>query len=227
MASPQKENGHTQIANELFEAILKSNFTLRELKIIFVVIRFTYGFNRKEAELSARFISNATGIKFYHVSNSINDLHKKNVLFFSDSKTHSQGRRIKLNKDYDSWNFNSSQKRNSSRKRNGTVPKKGTETVPETGTKKDNKENLKTWFESFWKEYPNKKAKIKAEGIFLKKCRDEKLFAEIMTALNNQKQTEQWQKDNGKFIPHPSTWLNQERWKDEIEQPKEQILKLG
>jgi len=66
MASPQKENGHTQIANELFEAILKSNFTLRELKIIFVVIRFTYGFNRKEAELSARFISNATGIKFYH-----------------------------------------------------------------------------------------------------------------------------------------------------------------
>ena len=30
------------------------------------------------------------------------------------------------------------------------------------------------------------------------------------------KQTEQWKKDNGKFIPYPATWLNQERWTDEI-----------
>ena len=30
------------------------------------------------------------------------------------------------------------------------------------------------------------------------------------------KQTEQWKKDNGKYVPYPATWLNQERWTDEI-----------
>ena len=30
-----------------------------------------------------------------------------------------------------------------------------------------------------------------------------------------QKQTEQWSKNNGQFIPNPSTYLNQGRWKDE------------
>ena len=25
----------------------------------------------------------------------------------------------------------------------------------------------------------------------------------------------QWRKDDGQFIPHPRTWLNQGRWKDE------------
>lgn len=42
------------------------------------------------------------------------------------------------------------------------------------------------------------------------------LFEKILKALEMVKQTEQWEKDNGKFIPYPATWLNQERWTDEI-----------
>lgn len=42
------------------------------------------------------------------------------------------------------------------------------------------------------------------------------LFEKILKALEMVKQTEQWKKDNGKFIPYPATWLNQERWTDEI-----------
>ena len=26
----------------------------------------------------------------------------------------------------------------------------------------------------------------------------------------------QWQRDNGQYIPHPATWLNQGRWDDEL-----------
>mgnify|MGYP003336393850 CR=1 FL=1 len=42
------------------------------------------------------------------------------------------------------------------------------------------------------------------------------LVRSIMFALEKQKRTEQWQKDGGQFVPHPATWLNQQRWLDEI-----------
>jgi hypothetical protein len=29
--------------------------------------------------------------------------------------------------------------------------------------------------------------------------------------------SEQWRRDDGRFIPHPATWLNQRRWEDEAE----------
>ena len=34
--------------------------------------------------------------------------------------------------------------------------------------------------------------------------------------MENQKQSAQWSKDNGQFIPHPTTWLNGKRWEDQI-----------
>ena len=49
MANPQKEEGYTAIANDLFEAVYRFNFTLRELKVLLSIIRRTYGYNRKEA----------------------------------------------------------------------------------------------------------------------------------------------------------------------------------
>ena len=80
MANVQKENGYTTIANELLEAITGSNLTLRETKIILCVIRYTYGFNRKEAELSLRFISVSTNIDFRHTQTVLTSLIAKNIL---------------------------------------------------------------------------------------------------------------------------------------------------
>ena len=56
MASPQKENGSTDIANELLEAIYSSNFNAPQLDIIYCLIRYTYGFHRKSHKLSINFI---------------------------------------------------------------------------------------------------------------------------------------------------------------------------
>ena len=156
MANPQKENGFTSIANELFNEILKSDLTLRELKIVLCIIRFTYGFQRKEWTLSVRFISKSTNIKFQHISKTLMDLESKNIITFVGGPEHRQGRQIRLNKDYDSW-LNSSRKSDtyssqkgdttksdSSRKSDTMVPKKVTLTVPVKVTKKERfKENLK------------------------------------------------------------------------------------
>jgi len=133
-----KESGFTQINNELFEQIIKSNLSLRELKIALCIIRYTYGFQRKKTELSVRFISKLTGIKFQHIATTLKNLNDKNLISFFDSTKHKQGRLIELNEN---WK-NSSQKGdgfklNSSQKSDGRVPKRVTETVPKRVTKKE------------------------------------------------------------------------------------------
>ncbi len=70
-------------------------------------------------------------------------------------------------------------------------------------------------FESFWKEYPRKIGKGAAHKIWTKLKPSQKLVAQIMKAVEDQKQCDQWQRDSGQYIPHPSTWLNQQRWDDE------------
>lgn len=63
-SSPQLENGHFHIANELFEAmILKMPCRIPGPMAIFMaVMRETYGFNRKSAEISTDRFRKLTGI---------------------------------------------------------------------------------------------------------------------------------------------------------------------
>ena len=69
-------------------------------------------------------------------------------------------------------------------------------------------------FDEFWKAYPRKVNKREAREKWNKaKLPDLPI---VLKAIEDQKKTDQWQRDNGKFIPHPSTWINKERWEDEI-----------
>lgn len=70
-------------------------------------------------------------------------------------------------------------------------------------------------FELFWDSYPRKIAKQNALKAWLKVNPD---VEKIMAALEVQKDSEQWRKDGGQFIPHPATWLNGRRWEDEIKE---------
>ena len=68
-------------------------------------------------------------------------------------------------------------------------------------------------FEDFWKAYPNKKDKQKAIVAWAKHEPD---LQKVLKALKTQKNSEQWKKDEGRFIPLPTTWLNGARWEDEV-----------
>jgi hypothetical protein len=67
-------------------------------------------------------------------------------------------------------------------------------------------------FDDFWSAYPRKIGRVNARKAFEKAMRIATID-EISAGLNSQldilKSKEQ------KFIPHPSTWLNGERWNDE------------
>ncbi len=69
-------------------------------------------------------------------------------------------------------------------------------------------------FKRFWSVYPRHTNKKKAFDVFVKKCTDETVLQKMLSAIVDYKETEQWQ--NERFIPHASTWLNGERWEDEI-----------
>ena len=69
-------------------------------------------------------------------------------------------------------------------------------------------------FERFWKVYPRKEGKGKAEESFGKYKPDDALTDTMIQAVQAYKKTEQWKRDGGQFIPHPATWLNQRRWED-------------
>lgn len=71
-------------------------------------------------------------------------------------------------------------------------------------------------FDAFWEAYPSKKSKKLVEKIWARMGVNDDLFERIMTGLEQQKKSLRWTKDNGEFIPNPSTWLNQERWEDEV-----------
>ncbi len=68
-------------------------------------------------------------------------------------------------------------------------------------------------FERFWAVYPKKVGKGDARKAFSKvKAPVDTLIA----AVEAQKVSTQWTQENGRYIPNPSTWLNQERWEDEV-----------
>ena len=73
-------------------------------------------------------------------------------------------------------------------------------------------------FERFWKLYPRKRDKLKALRAWDKLKADRKLMQTMSAALKAQMATEEWQRDNGRAIPYPSTWINNRRWEDELEQ---------
>lgn len=70
-------------------------------------------------------------------------------------------------------------------------------------------------FDQFWQAYPKRVAKKPARRAWDKLHVDTDLLAKILAALAWQKRTDDWQRDGGRYIPNPATWLNGGRWEDE------------
>lgn len=69
-------------------------------------------------------------------------------------------------------------------------------------------------FDEFWAAYPKKKNKLDAQKTFAK---IKVPLQTLLDAIERQKQSEQWKKNSGQFIPYPATWLNRGAWEDETD----------
>lgn len=101
--------------------------------------------------------------------------------------------------------------------------------------KAESKPDLNTQrFESFWRMYPKKKDKQNAKKAWDKLKVDGELYNTIMRGLVLHCKTKEWLKEDGDYVPYPSTWLNGRRWEDEVktvvtrepERPRPKKLRL-
>lgn len=71
-------------------------------------------------------------------------------------------------------------------------------------------------FDEFWAAYPKKKNKLDAQRAFAKV---KVPLQTLLDAVERQKQSDQWKKDGGQFVPFPATWLRRGAWEDEPDRP--------
>ena len=67
-------------------------------------------------------------------------------------------------------------------------------------------------FQEFWQSYPRKIGKGAAQKAWDKLKPD---LDTVLAALAWQTKQDAWIKNGGQYIPHPGTYLNQQRWLDE------------
>ena len=174
MSEIDLNNGYVRIANRLLEVIYSSSFNATQLKILMMVMRYTYGFNRKSHSLSITFMAKGTGMSKRYISKELGKLIDGKVINVISSHTTTESREISINKDYKTWIGYGTivpQVNNSS-----TVEEefhRGDEQSfhsPDEQLFQQDKTNIKTnintgdshthdLFERVWKEYPNKKGK--------------------------------------------------------------------
>lgn len=93
--------------------------------------------------------------------------------------------------------------------------------IPKYKTKEKTKETLTDGvrsnqveqFRAFWDAYPRKEGKKRTKVKWNRLNPDPELFGRIMKGLHRHIASEQWRRG---VIPHPTTWLNGERWEDEL-----------
>lgn len=73
-------------------------------------------------------------------------------------------------------------------------------------------------FERFYKIYPKKKKRTRVWSWFRIHNPSDELVDEMIEAVKRQMNTIEWQKDGGRYIPHPYSWLNSGAWENEINQ---------
>lgn len=101
---------------------------------------------------------------------------------------------------------------------NETVKKETVKRVKD----KSSSSTIQELFSQFYSAYPRHDSKQIAMLKFAKimsECKtpeDQKsMLDKMLKSIETSKTSEQWNKENGKYIPMPSTWLNQRRWEDE------------
>lgn len=85
------------------------------------------------------------------------------------------------------------------------------------GSSKEKAAGYSDDFEKFWQEYPKRVSKGQAWKTWekLRKAKELPSVDELCNALGWRKIADDWEKDDGRYIPHPSTWLNAHGWEDE------------
>lgn len=96
-----RQTGHTQIANELLEAMTRHPFKQTALRVLLALVRKTVGFNKQEDDLSASQLGMLLGtMRRQHITTVLNELALMRVIHKRPGR---YGSVVGINKDYSQW----------------------------------------------------------------------------------------------------------------------------
>lgn len=101
MADVQKENGYTPIAHEILEKMATVKLSPTQYRMIFIIWRYTYGFQRKEHDMSLSFLVNATGCDKRQIQRDLKRLEDRKIII--QRIKNGSFRKLSFNKNYDQW----------------------------------------------------------------------------------------------------------------------------
>ncbi len=209
----------TKVPNEILEEIARNRSFCAKTRILAVILRKTAGWNKQTDWISLSQFENMTGILKRNVCRALEELRNRKIILKSENK-------YCINPTTKAWKEFSKLrpilKSEKGRSQNREKPFSNMTPTKETLTKNNSSQNKKRIplmsskdFEIFWKSYPKKTNKKKAREKFLRLKKS--LLPIVLEALEKQKSSSAWKESNGQFIPYPTSWLNGERWDDDIE----------
>lgn len=241
MASPQTENGYTKIANEIMEALMQTQLSGYQSRILFAIWRKTYGWNKKEDKILSSQLAELTGILLPHVSFTVKNLINRNMIT-------EIGKNLSFNKNYEEWKdlpksvtkkklpksvkdvteigndfTENGNKRlpksviinrgNANKNKDKLTPKEKKETIT--------KETIKDKFEIFRKKYFGTKKGLDNEfkNFTKKQKQPSEVIDLLLPALEREIKNKEALKQSGEFCPswkNLQTWINQECWTQEF-----------
>ena len=223
MANPQLENGYLKISNEIIEALAKIRISGEARQMLDVIIRKTYGYDKKSDMISTSQFCQATGLNKLAITRARKKLLVSKMITVIKNDT-SQILSYSIQKDYDKWVVVSKMITGIKNDTRGyqKQSQRGIKNEPHNiqYNKHITKYNSDILFEIFYKEYPKKVGKENARKAFKKLDFNETLLNTMILAIKAQRGSEQWIKNDGEFIPHPATWLNGKRWLDEVKKER-------
>jgi phage replication O-like protein O len=132
MANPQKENGYTMLANEIYDALARTRIPGEARQVLDLIIRRTYGFHKKSDQIATSQIMETTGLPCRAIEKARKNLRTWNLITTA-KKGGSQILIYAFNKDYETWQLPP--------KKVQTTAKKGGQLPPKKRDTKDNKDN--------------------------------------------------------------------------------------
>jgi len=96
MATPQTENGYTRIANEILERLVLPGINGSEYRVLFFILRKTYGFHKTKDRISITQFEQNLSMKRAQAVRTVKSLVEKKIII-------KDGGVYQFNKNWEEW----------------------------------------------------------------------------------------------------------------------------
>ena len=169
-----------------------------------VINGYVHEIKRGERDLSYRYLAKRWGWSHGKIKRFLSLMQKEKMICLKNGT----GQTVVSVCNYETYQVAENK---TERKRNAS----GTEAERSKEVKEVKEDIIDVQFDEFWQLYPKKVGKKPARNkynIALKKTGHENIINSLKTHLKS------WNGTAAEYIPHATTWLNQERWNDEIKE---------